>query len=89
MKTIKTALTNHQRSHPDKQQQIEEDLRWWHEKVYPYEYMDFFERFQELQLPPKDVFYSSLTAEDIFEIYYTHTKRVLNQTMEITTTSIC
>ena len=78
MKTIKTALTNRQRSHPDKQQQIEEDLGWWHEKVYPYENMDFFERFQEPQLPPKDVFYSSLTVQDIFEIYYIHTKRVIN-----------
>ena len=27
--------------------------------------MDSFEQFQEPQLPPKDVFYSSLTEEDI------------------------
>ena len=46
--------------------------------VYPYEYMDSSERFQERELPPKDVFYSSLTEEDISEINYTHTQRVFN-----------
>ena len=57
----------------DQQQQIEEDfaLMTW-KGVYPYEYMDSFERFHESQLPPKDVFYSSLTEEDISEIDYTH-----------------
>ena len=47
-------------------------------EVYPYEYVDSFERFQELQLPPKDNFYSSLIEEDISEIDYTHAKRVIN-----------
>ena len=57
----------------DQQQQIEEDfaLMTW-KGVYPYEYMDTFGRFHEPQLPPKDVFYSSLTEEDISEIDYTH-----------------
>ena len=41
--------------------------------VYPYEYMDSSEQFQEPQLPPKDVFYSSLIEEDISKIGYTHT----------------
>ena len=45
--------------------------------VYPYEYMDSFERFQEPQLPPKDNFYSSVTEEDISEIDYTHPQKVL------------
>ena len=73
------------RSHPhpkppsSQQQQIEEDLALLTGKgVYPYEFMDSFERFQELQLPPKDTFYSSLTEEDISEIDYTHTQRVFN-----------
>ena len=61
------------------QQQIEEDLALITQKgVYPYEYMDSFERFQEPQLPPKDTFYSSLTEEDISEIDYTHAQRVFN-----------
>ena len=64
---------------PDQQQQIEEDLALMTQKgVYPYEYMDSFEWFQELQLPPKDTFYSSLTEEDIFERDYTHAQRVFN-----------
>ena len=46
--------------------------------VYPYEYMDSFERFQEPQLPPKDAFYSSLTEEDISKTDYTHAQRVSN-----------
>ena len=46
--------------------------------VYPYEYMDSFERFQEPRLPPKDSFYSSLTKEDISKIDYTHAQRVFN-----------
>ena len=40
--------------------------------------MDSFERFQERQLPPKDVFYSSLTEKDISEIDYTKAQRVFN-----------
>ena len=46
--------------------------------VYSYEYMDSSERFQERELPPKDVFYSPLTEEDISEIDYTHTQRVFS-----------
>ena len=63
----------------DQQQQIEEDLALMTRKgVYPYEYMDSFERFQEPQLPPKDAFYSSLTEEDISETDYTHAQRFFN-----------
>ena len=44
---------------PDQQQQIDENLTLMTRKgVYPYEYMDSFEQFQEPQLPPKDAFYS-------------------------------
>ena len=64
---------------PDQQQQIEEDLTLMTWKgVYPYEYMDSFDWFQEPQLPPKEAFYSSLTEEDISKIDYTHAQSVLN-----------
>ena len=33
--------------------------------VYPYEYMDSWERFNETLLPPKESFYSELNLEDI------------------------
>ena len=35
--------------------------------------MDFFEQFQEPQLPPKDVFYSSLTEGEISNTDHAHT----------------
>ena len=64
---------------PDQQQQIKEDLALMTQKgVYPYEYMDSFERFQEPQLPTKDTFYSSLTEEDISETDYTHAQKLFN-----------
>ena len=63
----------------DQQQQSEKGLVLITQKeVYPYEYMDSFERFQEPQLLTKDTFYSSLTKEDISDIDYTHTQRVFN-----------
>ena len=43
--------------------------------VYPYEYMDSWERFDET-LPEKEAFYSSLNMEDIMEVDHRHTKRV-------------
>ena len=36
--------------------------------VYPYEYMDSWERFNETSLPDKDDFYSNLNMEDITDL---------------------
>ena len=36
--------------------------------VYPYEYMDSWERFDEKLLPNKKDFYSSLNIEDITDV---------------------
>ena len=44
--------------------------------VYPYEYMDSFERFEETQLPPKEKFHSSLSQENISEEDYKHAQQV-------------
>ena len=44
--------------------------------VYPYEYMDSFDRFEETQLPPKEKFYSSLTDESISDSDYQHAQEV-------------
>ena len=44
--------------------------------VYPYEYMDRWERFDETSLPDKKAFYSSLDVENITDVYCTHAKRV-------------
>ena len=40
--------------------------------VYPYEYMDNWERFDETSLPDKELFYSSLNLENIDDIEYRH-----------------
>ena len=45
--------------------------------VYPYEYMDSWERFNETSLPDKEAFYSNLNMEDIPDIDYKHAKIVL------------
>jgi hypothetical protein len=44
--------------------------------VYPYEYVDSFERFDEARLPPKEVFYSQLKREHITDEDYQHAQRV-------------
>ena len=44
--------------------------------VYPYEYIDSYNRFEECQLPPKEAFYSKLTREDISDVDYQHAQRV-------------
>ena len=44
--------------------------------VYPYEYMDSWERFDETSLPDKEAFYSNLNMEDITDVEYRHAKRV-------------
>ena len=40
--------------------------------VYPYEYMDNWERFNETLLPSKESFYSNLNMENINDIDYRH-----------------
>ena len=47
--------------------------------VYPYEYMDTWERFNEISLPSKVDFYSSLNMEDISDIDYRHANNVFKR----------
>ena len=44
--------------------------------VYPYEYMDSWERFNETSLPSKKYFYSELNLEDISAKDYLHAQKV-------------
>ena len=44
--------------------------------VYPYEYMDSWERFDETLLPDKKAFYSSLNMEDITDVDRRHANNV-------------
>ena len=44
--------------------------------VYPYEYMDSWERFNETSLPDKKTFYNELNFEDITDKDYNHAENV-------------
>ena len=44
--------------------------------VYPYEYVDSWQRFDETSLPDKEAFYSNLNMEDITDVDYMHVKKV-------------
>ena len=47
--------------------------------VYPYEYMDNWERFNETSLPNKESFYSNLNMENIDDIDYRHGNNVFKR----------
>lgn len=44
--------------------------------VYPYEYMDSFDRFDKMELPTQERFYSNLNLSDISRKDYMHAQRV-------------
>jgi len=44
--------------------------------VYPYDYMDNFEKFNDENLPPKKEFFSILNNEDITDLDYKHAENV-------------
>ena len=46
--------------------------------VYPYDYMDSFQKFDKTELPTKEEFYSLLTDENISEQQYKHAQSVWN-----------
>ena len=46
--------------------------------VYPYEYMDSWEKFNETELPDKESFYSELNKEGITDEHYAHALKVWN-----------
>ena len=47
--------------------------------LYPYEYTDSWERFDETSLPDKKSFYSELNLEDITDIDYVHAQKVFKE----------
>ena len=47
--------------------------------VYPFEYMDSWEKFDETSLPLKKDFYSKLILEDISDSDYQHAKKVFKR----------
>ena len=47
--------------------------------VYPYEYMDSWERFDETSLPDKKAFYSELYLENITNEDYIHSQKIFEE----------
>ena len=44
--------------------------------VYPYEYMDSWEKFDETSIPPKEAFYRELNLENITDKDYEQVKKI-------------
>ena len=49
--------------------------------VYPYEYIDGWEKLEETSLPLKDAFYSRLNMKGISDQDYEYAQKVLNRIM--------
>ena len=49
--------------------------------VYPYDFMDSFEKFNQMELPNKDQFYSILNDQHITDDEYDHANKVWNTFM--------
>ena len=49
-----------------------------HKGIYPYKYMDGWEKFEETSLPPKNAFYSRLNMKGISDQDYEHVQQVWN-----------
>ena len=47
--------------------------------IYPYEYTDSWERFEETSFPDNEAFYSSLNTENITDINYRHANKVFKK----------
>ena len=47
--------------------------------VYPYKYMDGWDKFNEKRIPGKELFYSNLTLENISETDYAHSNNVFKK----------
>src|SRR5258708_26830301 len=45
-------------------------------QIYPYEYMDHFDKFEEEKLPSREEFYSTLNYEQISEEDYRHACKI-------------
>ena len=57
----------------------DKELRLMSQKgVYPYDFMDSFEKFDEAQLPRKEDFYSILNDQYISDEDYNHARKVWN-----------
>jgi hypothetical protein len=72
LKTAKTKFANIKNTYKLKNEEIIQKIL--RKGVYPYEYVDSFDKFNETSLPAKEHFYSTLTDSHISEEDYEHAK---------------
>ena len=77
--TLKKLKLNYRNTYNFCNKDIKKFMLLLRKDVYPYEYMDDWDRFNEEKLPNKSDFYSSLNMDDISEIDYRHALKVFNK----------
>ena len=70
------SFCNSDTAEPSSLERINKFILLLRKGVYPYEYMDGWEKFNETSLPSKEDFYSNLNMEDIDDIDYRHGNNV-------------
>ena len=71
-KSIKNSPTLHKFCNSD----LNKFFQLLRKGIYPYEYIDSWERFDENTTPPKEAFYSKLNLENIPDKDYEHVKKI-------------
>ena len=78
-KTIKDLIKNFSNTYKFCNNDINKFVLLLRKGVYPYEYMDSWEIFNETSLPSKKDFYSELILEDISDKDYEHAQKVFKK----------
>lgn len=74
---LNSYLDENQRSHIKSFAKTEEEFRFLQRKgVFPYEYMNSWEKLEETKLPPIEKFYSHLRQQNISLLEYEHAQNV-------------
>ena len=73
------SFCNNDTAEPSSSERINKFILLLRKGVYPYEYMDNWERFNETSLPSKESFYSNFNMENIDDIDYRHGNNVFNK----------
>ena len=73
------SFCNNDTAGPSSSERINKFILLLRKGVYPYEYVDNWERLNETSLPSKESFYSNLNMEGIGDIDYRHGNNVFNK----------
>ena len=73
------ALVKNLTNHPILESKFERNELLKEKGVFPYEYLDSFEKLKETKLPKHEDFYSTLRLESVTQNEYLHAKKVFKQ----------